>query len=82
MSIAPLRARSEDSRADPDVRGTESNRGFEIGCHSHRQKRQAVAFGDFPQQGEMKRRFLVHERDAHEALDRQVQFVPRRRQSR
>src|SRR5580692_980694 len=54
---------------DTDMRGTELDRGREIGAHAHRQMLQAVARGDLRGQYEMWRRRLVHRRDAHQACD-------------
>ena len=60
-------ALAEDRRADPDMRGAEGDRGFEIAAHAHAELRQAVALGDLGQQREMRRRLLIGRRDAHEA---------------
>ena len=48
---------------------------LEVSAHAHAQFLQAVAGGDFPQQREMKRGFLVKGRDAHQAPERRAENV-------
>ena len=55
--------------------GAEADRGLEIRGHTHTEASKPVAPGDFGQEREVQRRFLVERRDAHQPLHRQSVFV-------
>ena len=57
----------EDRRAHADMRGAKLDRGGVIRAHAHREILQSVAGGDLGGQREMRRRRLIHRRDAHQA---------------
>src|SRR3546814_9523170 len=55
--------------------GAQHHRCLEIAAHAHAELAEAIAPGDLVQQGEMRRRFLIGRRNAHQAGDRELQVV-------
>src|SRR5205823_9008883 len=76
MTSMSRAAGTEDCGADPDMGGAEADRFLEIGAHAHAEDLQVVAPGDFAQQREMRSRFLVERRHAHQADDRKIEPLP------
>src|SRR5690606_24712317 len=73
--FAVLGAVAEDRRADSDMGGADADGDLIIAAHPHGKHRQVVPLGEFREKRKMRRRRLVHRRDAHEPLHRQAELV-------
>src|ERR1700730_3876288 len=73
--LLALAARAEDRGADPNMGRAKAYRLLEIGAHAHAEECQPGAAGGLAQPRKMHRRLPGERRDAHQAVDRQVEPV-------
>ena len=66
---------TEDRRSNPDMGGTECDRGFKIMAHAHTQALKPVARGDLGEEGEVQGRLLVDSRNAHQPFGIEAALV-------
>src|SRR5580704_4981234 len=69
-------AGAEERGADAHRGRAEPDRGLEVGAHAHREAGKAVAGGDLGGEREVGAWRLVVRRNAHQAFERQAEFVP------
>ncbi len=67
------RTLAEDRRSHADMGRALGDGAFEIAAHAHGQTLKAVPRRDLGQKREMQAGFLVHRRDAHQPLHRQIE---------
>src|SRR5437764_1161611 len=63
---------TEYRRANPHMRGTETNGALEIGAHAHAESLEVVLARDLGEQREMRRGRLINRRNAHQPKNRQL----------